>query len=529
MRKVQGAEAAVLNQLIAKVEEIVDAGGAPGALAATRVLDAGFGFQPADYTVLGRRFALLHQRIVELNKAGKVVVNPGLPDSVGAQTVSALDEAHVQVQLSPAALRTDSPEPLTRRALTLIHEISHALREHGEHPVKDYTYRNSWGQGYLASEIGTRNADTYYEAAAHLAEQVENLPPGIYRERGLVQAQRRALQPPRPVGNPLGPALAWADIKLNRVWLRAYDAQVHVCTATAVWDLRSGEDMEAMRKVEGRLQELGILGSRGYWLSREHGPESVAAARLLEHFMSKLKSDLQNLRIVLGGDVLRYDPVPGSLLVPFEATAEPPLRLAELIINALLRGSAFVPPAARSGTPGLTSDEVVAEKQIEAHYPVAAKALGMHVAEVVELLWANDRSYERPQVQGLQKVFAGFEPVAVGLGARGITQTVLQAAELDDLIRRWTILPVRLGTLPAPALVGLKVFDDIADGQLRRIAELADGLAAPVFFTGRPGAAAGIRAVIDAVTELAAEVDGAQAKRAAVLLDGLRKAADALT
>lgn len=232
MRNVQGTEVAVLNQLIGKVGEIVNAGGAPGALAATGVLDAGFGFQPADYTVFAQRFALLHERLVELNKAGKVVVNPDLPASVAAQTVSALDEAQVQVQLSPEALSTGSAQPLTVRALALIHELSHALREHGEHPVKDYTYRNSWGQGYLATEIGTRNADTYYEAAAHLAERLENLPSGIYAERGLVQAQRRALRSPRPVGNPLGPALAWADIKLNRVWLRAYDAQVHVCTDT---------------------------------------------------------------------------------------------------------------------------------------------------------------------------------------------------------------------------------------------------------------------------------------------------------
>ncbi|GAB3979287.1 hypothetical protein GCM10029978_074260 [Actinoallomurus acanthiterrae] len=530
MRNVQGTEVAVLNELIEKVEEIVDAGGAPGALAATGVLDAGFGFQLADYTVFGRRFALLHQRLVELNKSGKVVVNPDLPDSVGAQTLSAVDEAHVQVQLSPAALRADSAEPLTLRALTLIHELSHALREYGDHPVKDYTYRNSWGQGYLAAEIGTRNADTYFEAAARLAERLEKLPPGIYRERGLVQAQRRALQPPRPVGNPLGPALAWADIKLNRVWLRAYDAQVHVCTATSVWDRRSGEDVAAMQKVEGRLQELGILGSRSYWVSGEHGPESVAAARLLEHFTSGLKSRLMRLRVVLGGDVLRYDhdTVSGSLLVPFEATAEPPLRLAELIIGALLQGFAVAPPAARSGTPGLTSEEVMAEKQIEARYQGAAKVLGAHMAEVVELLWVNDRSYERPQVQVLEKTFAAFEPVAVGLGARGVLQTVLQAAEIDDLIRRWTITPARLGTLPAPALVGLKVFDDTADKQLRRIAELAGKLAAPVFFTERPSVEAGIREVIVAITALATGVDKAQATRAATLLDGLRKAADGL-
>ncbi|REE96215.1 hypothetical protein [Thermomonospora umbrina] len=530
MRDVQGTEVAVLNRLVDKVEEIVDAAGAPGALAATQVLDAGFGFQPADYTVFGRRFALLHRRLVELNKAGKVVVNPDLPDSVGAQTLSAVDEAHVQVQLGPGALRTDAPESLTLRALTLIHELSHALREHGDHPVKDYTYRNSWGQGYLAGEIGTRNADTYFEAAAHLAEQLEKLPAGIYRERGLVQAQRRALQPPRPVGNPLGPALAWADIKLNRIWLRAYDAQVHVCTPTAVWDRRSGEDVAAMQQVEARLQELGILDGRSYWISREHGPGSVAAARLLEHFTSALKSRLMRLRVVLGGDVLRYDhdPVSGSLLVPFETTAEEPLHLAGLIIDALLQGSPIAPPAARSATPGLTPEQVTLEKQVEACYPGAAKTLSAHLTEVVELLWVNDRSYERPQVQGLEKTFAAFEPVAVGLGSRGILQTVLRAAEIDDLIRRWTIMPARLGTLPAPALVGLTIFDDVADEQLRRIVDLAGGLAAPTFFTERPSVRAGIGRVIAAVTELATGVDKAQATRAATLLDALGKAADGL-
>jgi hypothetical protein len=113
-----------------------------------------------------------------------------------------------------ARLVANEPDTLTDRAITLLHELTHTIYEAPVFPVKDFTYKNPWGQGYLSGAIGWRNADTHAEAAAQIAEGIEHVP-GLYGESGRVCAQGQALSALQPTLI-LGPALAWADMKINR-------------------------------------------------------------------------------------------------------------------------------------------------------------------------------------------------------------------------------------------------------------------------------------------------------------------------
>lgn len=72
------------------------------------------------------------------------------------------------------------------------HELTHTMFDAPDFPMKDYMSRDSWGQGYLSGQIGWRNADTYTEAAAPIAEDVDGAL-GRYREHGRIPAQREAL------------------------------------------------------------------------------------------------------------------------------------------------------------------------------------------------------------------------------------------------------------------------------------------------------------------------------------------------
>jgi hypothetical protein len=88
---------------------------------------------------------------------------------MGANTQTAADPGNVSMDLSPTLVGATYPITLTDRAITLLHELTHTIYEARDYPVKDFTYRRSWGQGYLPDSIGWRNADTYAEAAARIA------------------------------------------------------------------------------------------------------------------------------------------------------------------------------------------------------------------------------------------------------------------------------------------------------------------------------------------------------------------------
>jgi hypothetical protein len=174
-RELNPAETQVLNGLVDKIQEIANLADEQH-LRATGVLDDGLGAQ--DYADLHQHFQRLPARLRELIALGKVVVNESLDPSMGANTLAEVKNGvpEATIELVPPLVAADSSTPLTDRAITLIHELSHAIYEAPDFPIKDYTYRKSWAQGYLAGQIGWRNADTYAEAAARLAEEVETKP-----------------------------------------------------------------------------------------------------------------------------------------------------------------------------------------------------------------------------------------------------------------------------------------------------------------------------------------------------------------
>jgi hypothetical protein len=483
----------VLQKLAAKIGEIVAAAIPDGVLAATRVLDGGIGFTPADYGPFHRRFVLVHKRLEELMAAERVVVNENLSSSVAALTRSALDEVKVNIQLSPATVDPNSDDSITKRVLTLIHELSHALREKSEdplqkqdqHPVKDYTYRGSWGQGYLAGKIGSRNADTYAEAAAQIAEKLENRPAGFYRETGSLPAQRRLLQQQYSrSGGTLGPALAWADIKTNRVWLRAFDLHIRVdqdlgFITAGLEAIRSEADIKALDDIEAQLQKWKILGARHLYVVGKHDADSIAAAKSIETYMADLKDRLKALHLTFPaqGEVT-YDAKTATLAIPFPAMDLPPLKLADAIIKALLAAVTFPPEKVK-----------------------AAGLLEQYKRDILDLLWANDRSYEKPQVQELGRDFDKLTVTGVSPESRGFFSTSLPIAEVEGLADQWAVAPARLKERKPSVLAGMDIFNALTTKHINRVAEIAQNLAKQESLPDRLHVVAKLRGIIGVLQE----------------------------
>ena len=290
------AQETELNHLAAVIGRIV-AAGTPTRLEATGVLEC---LSPGrrDYEAFAVRFACLPVRLLQLRKARKVVVNPKLPASMGANTrTSTVDGQLVVLDLElPPSLLVGNPKTRTARAITLLHELSHAVGEEEGLPIRDYTYRSSWAWRYLPDPVSWHNADTYADAAAQLAGELEQTP-DRYLSTGCAVARRETLRDLPKL--PLGTALAWADLKVNRAWLRSNDYQSFAVARSAPsrWDDDLAEyqrdlSWSGLAELEGQLQALGVVGRRWGFVNWGLDDADVRTAQLIYPWLNKVKDNL---------------------------------------------------------------------------------------------------------------------------------------------------------------------------------------------------------------------------------------------
>jgi hypothetical protein len=350
----------------------------------TRVLGANAA--AAEWATFTTRFGLLYVRLRELEGAGKVVVNDQLDSEMTANTPTSMNPPTATLELSEALVSADSLKLLPARARDVMHELTHAIIENGQFPVKDYGYRNSWNTGYLGA-AGADNADSYAEAAGQIAENV--FPPGLYGELGPVTKQRQAL---KTNNCPLGPALAWADIKLNRGWLRSVDwssfagntiGKANWTEREAAW--RADPDKSGLLAIEDALQGFNIVAKRSGLLSVGLGENSQKAAPLIQTYFVRLKDRLKGSVLLLTDDTgarIDYDPASETLTVPIgevQGGTVSPVSLGEAVITALVTKTPM-PSAAGA----------------------ANEMLHRHRRAVVDLFPRCDRPTEKQVVAGMQ-------------------------------------------------------------------------------------------------------------------------------
>ncbi|WP_380281771.1 hypothetical protein [Kitasatospora purpeofusca] len=435
-RALNAAEQEVLEALIGRVERIVSLGTAVE-LAGTTVL-GGPGPAP-DYTLFHQRFALLGRRMREV----RFVVREDLPDTTGASTVISDGPfpSVREIQLCPSMVGPGT-RTLTARALTLVHELSHGLKEGLTHPVKDYAYRTGWAWGHLPAVLAQDNADTYAEAAALLAERDEGAW-GQYQVLGRVAAQRGRLLR-RAGSTTLGSALAWLDVAVNRAWVRADDCAgfARVGFGEAVWDTPEWSVRQhhaPLLALEQWLELWGFIGERRpqagvVGLSAE---DRGAVAELFG-YLSELKHAVDRIDPVLTehGDRVDYDLATGALRIPRTVADHGPLALANLLLGALVEATAARPAARRFGGRG---------------------------REVVHALVSEDRWEEREAVATLRTAFAAVPAVRPSADQWATLAIELQAAVLEDVRTRWeglaTYIPLVAGM---PEEVDRKVLGDLA-------------------------------------------------------------------
>ncbi|MFF7592946.1 hypothetical protein ACFZCK_36290 [Kitasatospora purpeofusca] len=436
-RDLTPAEQKVLASITARIDEIVALGTA-AELTATTVLN-GPGAAP-DYPAFQQRFARLGRRMHEV----RFVVREDLPATMGANTVITNGEVPSvqEIQLRPALVGPGA-RGLTDRALTLVHELSHSLTEGiGEHPVKDYAYRRGWAWTYLSAEVARSNADTYAEAAALLVERKENAW-GQYQAFGRLVARRGQLAK-RSGTTTLGGALAWLDIMVNRAWVRASDCEGFAATTFTEAKWKTPE--WSVWKRHARLLALeNQLASWGYITERTvRGgvacllPSEQAVVAQLFPYLGELKHAVDRIDPVLveRGDRITFDTASGALRVPRGTVDRAPLALAELLLDAVIEGTAGLPEA---------------------------KPFAQRARELVRALVDQDRDVERQGVATLRSIFAAVPAVQPSADRWAALAVELDAAVLADVQYRWERLAKDI-----PAVAGLpdesdrKVLDGLA-------------------------------------------------------------------
>ncbi|MFB7471432.1 hypothetical protein [Kitasatospora sp. NPDC056184] len=435
-RALNADEQEVLEALIGRVERIVSLGTAVE-LAGTTVL-SGPGPAP-DYTLFHQRFAVLGHRMREL----RFVVREDLPDTTGASAVISDGPfpSVLEVQLRPGMVGPGT-RTLTARALTLVHELSHGLKEGLTHPVKDYAYRTGWAWGHLPAVLAQDNADTYAEAAALLAERDEGAW-GQYQVLGRVAAQRGRLLRREGVTT-LGSALAWLDIVVNRAWVRASDcaAFAGVAFGEARWNTPEWSVWQHHAPLLALEQWLELWGFIGERRPRDGavglGAEDRGTVAELFGYLSELKHAVDRIDPVPAeeGDRIAYDLASGALRIPRSVVNRGPLALANLVLGALVEATAARPAAERFGRRG---------------------------REVVHALVGEDRWEEREAVATLRTAFAGIPAVQPSADQWATLAVELQAAVLEDVRTRWEglsrYIPVVAGM---PEEVDRKVLGELA-------------------------------------------------------------------
>ncbi|MER5636695.1 hypothetical protein ABT095_07065 [Kitasatospora sp. NPDC002227] len=442
-RVLTATEFQTLAQLKHEIDRIV-ALATKTELDSTDVLD---GLDPApDYTVFHARFQRLGGRLAELLALKLVRVEEGLDPLMEANTlISRGAKVELQqLQLRPGLLAEPNQRSLTSRALTLLHELSHALEESPIFPVKDYAYRDGWAWGYLPASLAANNADTYAEAAAQIAERAQQRP-GRYQELGRVPAQRHALAKLRGATD-LGAALALADLQLNRAWLRANDANSvaqsdfgNLLWPSTLAGWKKEPDYTGLLRIEAALHSLGLIGERvtGLLSTGLDQADKTTVSRIYRH-LAALKGALAGAEPVpvLTGTTVVYQPATGRLEIPRAVAGLGVVNLADLIIDALIAGK----PAAEPLPKG---------------YPQQCRA-------VVDLMVDNDRPGEKAALDLLRAHFAAIRPTAPTPARWAELANTLGYAELVDIRVRWARLAGRTPELAAGPAAERSVLETVS-------------------------------------------------------------------
>jgi hypothetical protein len=170
---------------------------------------------------------LIPAQMAKLLGENKYFINDNLDETIGALASTSTKNGPqvVNVQLRSKFLLADDTATVVGRVRTLIHEICHTLEMNKEFPILDYCYFDGWATSHLGP-LCLVNADTFAEAAMTAAEAPgfdggdAKVTPSkwLYRKLTDVVAQHGVLREAGAFG--LNAALAWADLRINRGWLR---------------------------------------------------------------------------------------------------------------------------------------------------------------------------------------------------------------------------------------------------------------------------------------------------------------------
>ncbi|BAJ26051.1 MULTISPECIES: hypothetical protein [Kitasatospora] len=411
---------------------------------------------------LSGRFGALVGRLPGLGNLVKV--NTSLNASMGANT---LITSGANPQVFRLDLRPDLVQAVSasyQNTLTVIHELSHTITENHAFPVKDYAYRSGWAWGYLTPALSVVNADTYAQLAVRLAERADN-GPGRYSLFGLVPAQREHLR--GAAGQTvLGAALAWADLVLNRAWLRSLDATAHakVDVPDANWATQQqtwAADPDAAQRVafEGRLvganllsARYSLLGSTGLTTYGKWTVEWIASA--VEE-AKNLLSGLEVVPVADNGGFVSCSKDRRTLLVSRGVFGDSPVQLGGRILNAVL---AAVAPS------GFT-----------------APAWAPRLRDVVDWLVLHDRPQEHAALAPLLTSLGQLPAVATTPAQWDALIQSLPRAVLTDTTARWQMLDGHVAAivpLGAAAQARLRHLDAALTEDLGRIGNAARKLTA---------------------------------------------------
>jgi hypothetical protein len=342
-------ELRVLQGIAIAIDDIITRAPNPAALAATGVLP---GANVGQQALFHQRFTQLRNRLDQLIQNNNVVVE-NLPATMGANSAAGFQDDGtpiVELQLRDTTLVMDSVEDLTDRAITIMHELSHCLYEAPAFPVKDYGYRKAWGLGGLTPAAAVHNADTYAAAAATLAQGMPG-GAGRFAELGRLHGQRNALGAWANPALNVGPALAWADIKANRAWLRAEDyvGVAKYVTGNLHWDAEVQRwqnhhpDKYRLLELEDLLRDrFEVVGSRwGLQKGLSTGHHKTVAN--LTAFTAGIKDRLSGLSPVLvqAGTHVIYDAANKELQIPHALANLQAVQLGERIFNVLADAGTF--------------------------------------------------------------------------------------------------------------------------------------------------------------------------------------------
>ncbi|KAN0089036.1 hypothetical protein V8E51_019296 [Hyaloscypha variabilis] len=291
----------------------------------------------------------LPSRMTELVQQGKFVINDELPESRAANAKTKSGKVPiVQVELRSELLDPDALATVISRVRTLLHEISHTIVVNDEFPIKDYCYAGGWAIGHLGP-LYAENADTFAEASMFLPED-----PGLklvdladtplegskwlFRTYNYAVAQRAVLREEKAIG--LSAVLAWADLRVNRAWLRMTDYKDFASRG----DTGNGFTVEEMRRIEKQFFDWHIVGQRtGGGLFDFSGPKldpaSIGAVGVVSAAVEQVKGWVSGMqvRVKEGGaiDFTVVEPGEYRLQIPFPALAEDTPTLGNAILEKI--------------------------------------------------------------------------------------------------------------------------------------------------------------------------------------------------